>query len=241
MAPSRTIAARVASLALVAMTAAAPAEAVHAASCADTWSKSNACSFALRALPVTVTATATAAGTASVRAWIAFVGPTGDHVLTECKASGQSRASCTGTLDAGAPIDPFAQTVPLVCRVEGSGGGVFGCSSEPRTPDDVLAHACDGLITQPVGEDPTGGGQYPASVQTGRCVGFPSAPSGWMTAGDWQIRITRGFTRTTFTDESGPRCARSMLRPGDMVEVTVTTGAVYIFRDADVPACPPGL
>lgn len=100
------------------------------------------------------------------------------------------------------------------------------------------AGVCEGLITQPT-NPVLSGGAYPASFRSdGGCSSYAFADQGYMARGQWTIRIVRERRVYTYSSATSPQCRRTLIRPGDSVKVTVTSGWLYVFYDDDFDDCP---
>jgi hypothetical protein len=119
-------------LGLISMAGGVPATAVHDPACGGTWTVRNSCPFEMQGIPVTASAEADAAsGTVRVRVWISVLTPLGEHVLAECEDEGVRYATCDAEFGIGETLDPFLRSLPLICNVEGRGGGTYGCYTYP--------------------------------------------------------------------------------------------------------------
>ena len=126
----------------------------HSDGCAFLWEedddRSKSCELAFTGLPVTVFADSCprpgsncTKGNAEVRAWITL--STYPIELASCEATGTGYATCDAELSIGEGFTTLAGTLPLVCHVEGKGGGQFACSSGCQVPSQGLQ--CEILAT----------------------------------------------------------------------------------------------
>ena len=107
------------------------ADAAHWIDCDGNWKNSGtSCELAIRGLPVQISGwSETSSGTARVHVWLTVATPTGEEIIAECESSGARYASCSDDLGIGEYVDPFIQSVPVTCHVEGRGSGYFICAS----------------------------------------------------------------------------------------------------------------
>ena len=156
----RALAARRRVVAVVAAVLALPmlipfgGQASHSDGCAFLWEESDqrskSCELSFTGLPLTVFAdscpkpgSGCTRGPAEVRAWVTL--STYPVELASCEASGKGYASCEAALSIGEGFTTIAGTLPLVCHVEGKGGGQFACSSGCQVPSQGLQ--CELLAT----------------------------------------------------------------------------------------------
>jgi len=120
-------------VALAVVSTLAPARAAHLPGCEGSWPQKETCDFALRGMPIDYYATILHGGSVTIQ--IERNAPAGPIVITARTCSGNGYVLCSGRfgpLDALGlpPIDPYAQSIPLTCRVlDTAGRGEFGCFS----------------------------------------------------------------------------------------------------------------
>jgi hypothetical protein len=119
--------------AAVVLSAIAPAHAAHLPGCEESWPTKKRCEFAIRGMPIDYYATILDGGSVTIQ--IERNAPAGPIVIASRTCTGGSYVLCNGRfgpLDALGlpPIDPYAQSIPLTCRVlDTAGRGEFGCFS----------------------------------------------------------------------------------------------------------------